>query len=101
RRTVGPGTARYSGFVAYRALVDAGRVPVSSSEPDVVIWIGPGQHAVRYPVSPERVNIVAIVAAPDGSTRPGSGSASTDEVLRAYRHWHPHLRSILAAADRV
>jgi salicylate hydroxylase len=90
RGALGLDAARSTGLAAFRALVDADRVPVPRAEPDIVIWLGPGQHAVRYPVSRGRqVNVVA--------TAPGH----TADVLRAYEGWHPEVRGVLAAADRV
>src|SRR5205814_793523 len=61
-----------------------------SAEPDVVIWLGPECHLVRYPVSHSRlVNVVA--------TEP----ADQPDVLRAYRDWHPAVRALLAGAGRL
>lgn len=102
RRRLGLPAPRFSGHIAYRMLVDADRMPEAVAEPDVVIWLGPGRHAVRYPVARGRqVNVVAT-APVDGWDAPSWAVAGrTEDVLRAYGGWHPRVRATLAGADRV
>jgi len=93
---------RYSGLAAYRALVDAGRLSALPAEPDVVIWLGPGQHAVRYPVSRQGwVNVVATAPVPQWDSPSWTVPAQPADLRIAYRDWHPHVRSVLGSADRV
>jgi salicylate hydroxylase len=102
RRRLGLPALRFSGHIAYRMLVDADRMPEAVAEPDVVIWLGPGRHAVRYPVARGRqVNVVAT-APVDGWDAPSWAVAGRiEDVLRAYDGWHPRVRATLAGADRV
>lgn len=53
---------RFSGYVAYRGLVDMAHVPNALQAPNVTIWLGPKLHVVHYPVSGGRqFNVVAVV----------------------------------------
>jgi 2-polyprenyl-6-methoxyphenol hydroxylase-like FAD-dependent oxidoreductase len=102
RQRLGLPAPRYSGHIAYRMLVDAGRMPAGRAEPDVVIWLGPGRHAVRYPVARGRqVNVVATAPVDDWDAASWAVAGRTEDVLRAYDGWHPRVRAMLAAADRV
>jgi salicylate hydroxylase len=104
----------YSGHLAYRMLVDADRLPDRlpdlvpdllpdlTADPDVVIWLGPGRHVVRYPVARGRqVNVVATAPADRWPAASWTRAGRTGDVLRGYDGWHPRVRATLAAADRV
>ncbi len=102
RQRLGLPAPRFSGHIAYRMLVDAGRTAVPIADPDVVIWLGPGQHAVRYPVARGRqVNVVATAPVDGWEASSWAVAGRTEDVLRAYDGWHPRVRALLAAADRV
>jgi salicylate hydroxylase len=97
RRSLADDAVRFSGHTVYRAMVDATRLPWLSGPPRVVVWLGPGQHSVCYPVdSRGTINVVATVA----SARPPRGRVTGDPRLlaAAYRAWHDDVRTLLAAA---
>jgi salicylate hydroxylase len=95
-------TPRFSGESIYRGLVPAGRVPFLTKEPKVVIWLGPGQHLVCYPVSGgELISFAATAPAQDWRTESWTARGSVPELVAAYDGWHPEARELLAAADQV
>lgn len=100
RRALASDTPRFTGHAVYRALVPAARLPWLAGPPRVMVWLGPGQHCVCYPAGGSgAVNLVATVEAarpPDGYTR---GDAA--QLAGAYAGWHPHVRALLTAADRL
>src|SRR5262249_20589627 len=49
----------YTGVTVYRGLIPADRVPWLRRAPKVMVWLGPGQHCVAYPVGTDKVNLVA------------------------------------------
>ena len=64
---LGDGGPRWSGHVAYRALMPMADVPAAWRLRDVQVWMGPDLHLVAYPVSAgERLNVVCLVEA-DGT----------------------------------
>jgi len=53
---------RYSGHLAYRALINMARLPPDLRQKGVTAWLGPRMHAVHYPVrSGEWLNLVVVV----------------------------------------
>jgi len=56
------GAPRLTGHRAYRALVSQASLPAALRSNDVTVWVGPGLHAVSYPVrAGEWLNVVVIV----------------------------------------
>jgi salicylate hydroxylase len=102
RQRLGLPAPRFSGHIAYRMLVDAGRIAGSHETPDVAIWLGTGRHVVRYPVACGRqVNVVATAPVDGWDASSWAVAGRTEDVLSAYDGWHPRVRAMLAGADRV
>ena len=93
----------FSGRVAYRALIDATRLPETLRQPQTRLWLGPKAHIVHYPLrSGSLVNAVAIVEdhrqpseKQDDWNLPGDGAALT----RHFARWSPLVKTLLGAAD--
>jgi salicylate hydroxylase len=84
---------RFSGHVAYRAVLPASVF----STVDVVVWLGPGQHCVCYPIDAGRsLNLVATL--PAEVPPPFARGVRGEELLRAYAGWDPTVRGLLGAA---
>lgn len=107
---------RFSGHLAYRAMVPQAALPQSLRSDVVTAWLGPRFHAVQYPVhGGEWLNVVVIVqgAAPEDMQQwdhdanadelrahlDGTASGLQDLVaaIKAWRLWPlnglPHVRS--------
>ena len=107
---------RFSGHLAYRAMVPQAALPQGLRSDVVTAWLGPRFHAVQYPVhGGEWLNVVVIVqgAAPEDmqlwdhdanaddlrTHLDGTASALQDLVaaIKAWRLWPlnglPHVRS--------
>ena len=62
QRLLADGPARFSGHLAYRALVPQDQWPVHLRSDRITVWMGPRLHVVQYPVQAGRaLNLVAIV----------------------------------------
>ncbi|YAL83264.1 FAD-dependent monooxygenase [Dermacoccaceae bacterium W4C1] len=84
------------GHAAYRAIVPSILVGGAAAEPVVRIWVGPGSHAVMYPIrGGEMLNIVAVVPSRLG-VEDWTSAADVDELLAAYLGWDEVLTSVLA-----
>jgi salicylate hydroxylase len=93
---------RFSGHAIFRGLVPAHEVPELAAQNKVVIWMGPGQHCVSYPISAGKlVSFAASSPASESHGESWTSRASTAEVLSAYDGWSPVARSLLAATDEV
>jgi salicylate hydroxylase len=112
--------ARFTGHLAYRALVAQADLPAHLRSDQVTVWMGPRLHVVHYPVrSGQWLNLVAIVhgAKPEqsqdwdqaGHTQAlmqAMGAVGRDLHERlasvpAWRQWALHDREPLSAASQM
>ena len=62
QQLLGDEAARFTGHLAYRALVAQADLPAHLRSDEVTVWMGPRLHVVHYPVrSGQWLNVVAIV----------------------------------------
>jgi salicylate hydroxylase len=62
QKLLGDAPARFTGHLAYRALVAQADLPAHLRSLEVTVWMGPRLHVVHYPVrGGEWLNLVAIV----------------------------------------
>jgi salicylate hydroxylase len=62
QQLLGDTPARFTGHLAYRALVAQAGLPAHLRTDDVTVWMGPCLHVVHYPVrGGEWLNLIAIV----------------------------------------
>ncbi len=93
---------RFSGRMAWRALVPATAAPPDARASVSNLWLGPGAHLVHYPVrGGALINVVAIVgghARESEGADPWSAPGEAGEVAHAFARWAPQARALLAAA---
>jgi salicylate hydroxylase len=98
----GPERPRFTGCVAYRGLVPAGRLESLGLEPDSTVWMGPGRHFVHYFVSGgSLVNFVAIIEQDTWTRESWTDRGQVADALAAYEGWHPQVRAIIEAVDET
>lgn len=94
---------RFSGRVAWRALVPADAVPSELRRTESNLWLGPSAHLVHYPIRRGSVvNLVAIVEA-SGPGDLGGGDlwaevGNRNVLLDAFKSWHALPRLLIEAA---
>lgn len=120
QQLLGDGPARFTGHLAYRALVAQADLPAHLRTDEVTVWMGPRLHVVHYPVrSGQWLNVVAIVhgdkpAQADvwdamGHTQAlmqAMGAVGKDLHERlasvpAWRQWALHDRAPMSAANQM
>ncbi len=120
QQLLGDAPARFSGHVAYRALVAQADLPVHLRSDEVTVWMGPRLHVMHYPVrSGQWLNLVAIVQGDraaqvdvwDSAGHPQAlmqamGSVVTDlherlATVPAWRQWALHDRAPVNAASQM
>jgi salicylate hydroxylase len=106
RKPFGAGSSdgpAFTGRVAFRATVPAGRLESRWTQPSVVLRLGPKAHLVHYPL--RKGSIVNVVAVIEDSWRggepdhPWDGAADRPALERAFAGWSPSTRKLLAAAS--
>lgn len=87
----------YSGYVAWRTLIPANKLPDEYAEPNVRIWLSEGAHIVHYPVAQgTMINVVAVFH--DGWTsRDWNEPAMIANIPKPLAHWAAMPRKIFEA----
>ncbi|WP_346308550.1 FAD-dependent monooxygenase [Limnohabitans sp.] len=120
QQLLGDAPARFTGHLAYRALVAQADLPAHLRSDQVTVWMGPRLHVVHYPVrGGQWLNLVAIVhgAKPEqskdwdqaGHTQAlmqAMGAVGRDLHERlasvpAWRQWALHDRAPVSAASQM
>jgi salicylate hydroxylase len=102
RLALGPEQPRFSGSMAFRAVIPAERVAGLRLERNVTAWWGPERHFVHYFISGGRqVNYVAIVPSETWRLESWSAESSREEVLEQFKGWHPTVQALIHATGPV
>lgn len=93
--------ADYTGQVAWRALIDADKLPKNFLEKNIDVWCGPGNHAVVYYLRGGSVlNFVGLVAHDDWTEEGWTIKCPWEDLKAEYEGWHPIIQTIIDAADK-
>ena len=96
---LGDAPARFSGHLAYRAMLVQADLPAALRSQQVTVWLGPQLHVVQYPVRRgELLNVVAIVhgSAPQDLSS-WDHSANAADLQRALGAVCPALQALIDA----
>ena len=88
---------RFSGRVAWRALVPAAEVPPEFREPVIHLWLGPDAHLVHYPVKGGKVINIVVITADEWNAEGWSEPASRIDLLPRLTaaRWAPQARALV------
>ena len=102
-KLTGADDLRFSGHVAWRALIDMQRLPAHSRASETTLWLAPKSHVVHYPLrGGALMNVVAVVESRDaGASVDDIWSQPGDPAVLAaiFRGSTPALRQLLDAAE--
>lgn len=94
---LGEPAASHTGTIAWRMMLQAGDGERHAAA--IEAWLGPGRHAVAYPVRGRTaINLVLIGPADDG---PQDGPQVRSRLLEAFRGWDPRLRRLISAGGDI
>lgn len=94
--------ARFTGHVAWRALVPTDRLPAGLVAPQATVTMGPGRHIVTYPLRAGRlVNVVAIEERAGWTEEGWSLPDDPAALRRAFAGWGGGTATLLEAVDEV
>jgi len=102
QQLLGDGPARFTGHLAYRALVAQADLPAHLRTDEVMVWMGPRLHVVHYPVrGGQWLNLIAIVhgdkpAQADAWDSAGHAQALMQAMGAVGRDLHERLASVPA-----
>jgi salicylate hydroxylase len=103
RATISDGLPpRFTGHMCWRSVVPFARQPLDFVSPDSSFWLGPNGHVVTYYICRgEAVNIVAVQETAQWVEESWNVESSQQELLDAYRGWHPNLLRLFSEAESV
>ena len=91
---------RFTGQVAWRALIPADRLPTATVRGNATVWAGPGHHLVTYLLRDGNlVNVVAIQERDDWRDEAWTSIGNSTELCAAFSGWHDDVQTILSAVD--
>lgn len=92
----------FAGMVTWRALIPMANVPEHMRESVGLTWIGPGGHAVNYPLHrAEFMNFAATVEGKSWSTQGSFAPGTVEECLQDFAGWHEDVRTLIERAPSL
>ncbi len=91
------GTAKpqFCGIIAWRGVVPMEKVPPTISRTLGAQWVGPGGHAVHYPLrAGTLLNVVGLRERTDWTVEGWNMAGTTEEVMNDFRGWHEDLLTL-------
>jgi len=96
----GPDLPAFTGFVAWRGLAPAAKLPEGLRRQISTNWIGPNAHAVHYLLrNGELMNIIAVVERDDWQIESWTARGTTAEWAADYDGWHSDIHAIIANVE--
>jgi len=87
---------QFSGMVAWRGLVPWEKLPAHMQEWVGSTWIGPGGHAVSYPLhGGEIMNFVATMEGRAWTAEGGSEPGTAEECHADFAGWHEDVQTLI------
>lgn len=92
---------RFTGNVAWRALVPTALLPEGLIKPMATVWWGPGKHFVHYYVRRgEFVNCVCVTEKSGWEVESWTEPGNHDELKAEFSGWHTDIEQLIANVDQ-
>jgi salicylate hydroxylase len=103
RRTLfGDSRPSFTGYVAWRGIVPAERLPPELTRRVMTTWVGPGGHIVHYLLRRgELFNFVAVVERSDWTTESWIEAGSPEQCAADFAGWHDDVRTVITRATSL
>jgi len=96
----GSDAARFTGNVAWRAVVPIAALGDLAPDTTACLWMGPGRHAVTYRLRRgELANLVAVVERADWQEEGWAVKGNLAEAQADFAGWHPKILRLLEKAE--
>jgi len=98
----GPDEPRFTGNVAWRAVVPTARLADLAPPPTACVWTGSGRHAVTYQLrGGELCNFVGVVEQDTWSEESWTAIGSREQALADFAGFHPTIQKLLDNAETL
>ena len=93
---------KFTGMVAWRALITMSRLPDRMARKVATNWIGPGGHVVHYPLNDGTVmNFVGTLEGNNWSSPPWNATTTVEACTEAFQGWHADIHAMISQAPSV
>lgn len=98
----GPDKAKFSGHMAWRALIPTANLPTSILRDGGAFWVGPGAHVVHYPIrGGAMINFIGIVERSDWTIESWTETGTIAELGQDYAGWHDDIHAMIQDIEGV
>lgn len=99
---LGPDTPRFTGNVAWRAVVPRSDLGNLDIPPGAVVWAGPKRHAVTYPLrGGDLINFVGIVEQDGWHTESWVEQGAREDLAKDFTGWAPLIQKLVEQAPQT
>lgn len=92
----------FSGMVAWRGIIPMKDLPEHMQAHVGSTWIGPGAHAVSYPLhGGEIMNFVATIEGKTWTAEGGTEPGSVEECLADFEGWHEDIQTYIKLSPNL
>ncbi|KCZ93281.1 FAD-dependent monooxygenase [Hyphomonas johnsonii] len=99
---LGPDEPRFTGTVAWRAVVPVDQLGAHLPPPTACVWVGRQRHAVTYRLRGGALaNFVGVVEQSDWRGESWSDEGTKAEALDHFRGWHPVIETLIRNAGTL
>jgi salicylate hydroxylase len=92
--------AKFTGQVAWRGIVEVGKLPKGLIKPNANLWVGPDKHFVSYYLRGGKlVNFVAVQERTNWQKESWNEPGDVNELRDTFASWHPEVTTLLAATE--
>ena len=96
---LGPDRPRYTGNVAWRAVVAIDRLGAYVPPPTACVWVGHKRHAVTTRLrAGSLANFVGMVETPEPAPESWRATGSRSDARTAFQGWAPEIRTLIEQA---
>ncbi|GAA0484362.1 FAD-dependent monooxygenase [Parasphingorhabdus litoris] len=98
---LGPENPRFTGNVAWRAVVPVAKLDRNMPLPVASVWLGDGKHAVTYLLRGGALaNLVGVVERDDWHQESWTEQGTREQAMADFADWHPTITTLLEQADQ-
>ena len=96
----GADAATFTGLIAWRGVIPMARLPAHMRRFVGVNWVGPGRHAIQYPLRRGALmNFVGIVERADWQVESWTARGTTAELAADFAGWHDDVQALIGAIE--
>lgn len=97
---IGADKPRYTGNVAWRAVVPVSELGEHAPPETASVWVGSRRHAVTYRLRRGSLaNLVGVVECKERLIESWSATGAREQALKDFKGWSPVIRTILQKAE--